>query len=66
MKIKNEASTSRRDFLRTASLGVGAAAVAGTVLATEEAEAKTPGKDVTGAGYSETNHIRRYYELARI
>ena len=57
---------SRRDFVRAAGLGVGAA-VAGaaslSVTAVKPAEAAAPkGKN---AGYRETEHVKRYYELAK-
>ena len=63
---KREASAARREFLKAASLGVGAAAVAGTVLKVGDAKAKTPLKGLEGAGYQETDHVRKYYELARM
>ena len=65
MKDKREPSPGRRDFLKTAGLGVGIAAIAGTALTTEKAEAKPQSEDRNGAGYQETDHVRKYYELAR-
>ena len=63
---KRDASAARREFLKAASLGVGAAAVAGTVLKVEGAKAKTGRKGQEGAGYQETDHVKKYYELARM
>ena len=63
---KRDASAARREFLKAASLGVGAAAVAGVVLKVEGAKAKTPLKGQEGAGYQETDHVKKYYELARM
>ena len=63
---KRDLKAGRREFLKTASLGVGAAAVAGTVLKVEGAKAKTSVKGQEGAGYQETEHVRKYYELARM
>ena len=63
---KRDASAARREFLKAASLGVGAAAVAGTVLKVEGAKAKTGPKGHEGAGYQETDHVKKYYELARM
>ena len=64
-KVK-DTSVARREFLKTAGLGVGAAAVAGTVLKAEDAQAKMPNKGQTGQGYQETEHVKKYYELARM
>jgi hypothetical protein len=54
----------RRNFLKLASLG----AVAGTVAAAagagqREAEAAEP--EARAKGYLETDHVKRFYELAR-
>jgi hypothetical protein len=54
----------RRNFLKLASVG----AVAGTVAAAaggarREAEAAEP--EAGAKGYRETDHIRKFYELAR-
>jgi DMSO/TMAO reductase YedYZ molybdopterin-dependent catalytic subunit len=54
----------RRNFLKLASLG----AVAGTVAAAagarqREAEAAEP--EARAKGYRETDHVKRFYELAR-
>ncbi len=63
-KDKTDVKTDRRSFLKFAGAGVvgtGAAAAASVVSAasadTTEAEA--------GAGYRESEHVRRYYELAK-
>ena len=66
MVNEKKASASRRDFLKTASLGVGVAALAGTTLKNNKAEASMKGKGQEGAGYRETGHIKKYYELARM
>jgi len=64
MKKEQEAGgTKRREFLKLAGLGsagavAGAAAVAAPVVAKEEPSA-------TAAGYHETAHVRKVYELAR-
>jgi nitrous oxide reductase len=52
----------RRAFLKTAGLGVGAAAAvtAGAVEETKAAETAAPAD-----GYRETAHIKRYYDLAK-
>ncbi len=60
-KTDEKAITDRRSFLKLAGAGVAAsgAAVAGTNQATA-AEGKA-----TGGLYRETDHVKRYYELAR-
>ena len=63
---KNKGTVARREFLKTASLGVGAAAVAGAVLKSKDAKANTKHKGLEGAGYQETDHVKKYYELARM
>jgi nitrous oxide reductase len=58
----------RRDFLRLAGLGgvaAGAAALAGGAPEAAAAEAGAAGPRRGGTGYRETEHVRRYYELAR-
>ncbi|GAA0595017.1 hypothetical protein [Caenispirillum bisanense] len=59
----------RRAFLRSAVLGAGAAGAAAAVAAgSASAEAVTATTDPTGktdAGYRKTDHVRRYYDLAR-
>lgn len=57
---------SRRDFFRKAGFGVGAAGAAAVGLGTGEAEAAEVGAGgEKSAGYRETAHVRKYYELAR-
>ena len=45
------------------ALGAAAASTAG--LAATAAEADTPEDGTEQAGYRETDHVRRYYDLAR-
>ncbi|MCB2102461.1 MAG: twin-arginine translocation signal domain-containing protein [Rhodobacterales bacterium] len=62
----DKAAPSRRSFLKAAGLGAGAAGVAAVALKGTEAEAAAAPKDgTTRAGYRETEHVRKYYELAR-
>ncbi len=60
---KDKREVGRRDVLRLAGLGgvAGAAAVAGSVSKTEAAEESTR----TGSSYRETEHVLKYYELAK-
>jgi hypothetical protein len=54
----------RRDFFRKVGMGAGAAAVSVSASAVQAAvpEAQTPSD---AAGYRESEHVKRYYELAR-
>ena len=72
MKTREVKAPDRRDFLRRAAFGAGAVAVAGASLSARGAKAKTPatGKRGSGtraadAGYRETEHVRKFYDLAR-
>jgi nitrous oxide reductase len=64
MKKDEKAKTAqRRDFLKLAGLGTlaGAAAVGGTGRKAQAATTKAP----SGAGYQETEHVKKAYELSR-
>ena len=63
-KIKSGLS-SRRDFIKTAGLGVGVAAVTSGVLSARTAEASSLVLTEKGSGYRETEHVRKYYESAK-
>ena len=61
---RRERGASRRGFLRIAgidALSGAAGAVAGGVAAPAKAREAGPGR----VGYRETEHVRRYYDLAR-
>ena len=62
MSKKTATSVGRRDFFRKAGLGVGAAAVGLSAKDSAAQPAKTGPKS---AGYRETEHVKKYYELAR-
>jgi hypothetical protein len=65
-KKKEEASIGRRDFFRKAGLGAGAAGAAAVGLSAEQSKAAEPVKSASGrAGYRETAHVKKYYELSR-
>ncbi len=65
MTKKEETSIGRRDFFRKAGLGAGAVGVAAVGLA-DQAKAAEPSADASGAaGYRESEHVKKYYELAR-
>ena len=65
-KKKEETSVGRRDFFRKAGLGVGAAGAAAVGLAAKPGAAAEPSKTAPGsAGYRETAHVKKYYELSR-
>ena len=59
--MESEGRTSRRDFLKLASVGAtaaGAAAVAG-------GGAEAADKSATELGYRETDHVKKYLESCR-
>ena len=65
MKKEQEGKpTKRRDFLKLAGAGTlgGAAAAAAAVVPTAAAAVEPP---EGGAGYRETAHVKKAYELAR-
>lgn len=64
MKSKDKEAPARREFLKLAGLGTGAAVAAG--LSSGVARAAAPEVEKTEAGYRETDHVRRYYELAKV
>ena len=65
-KKEEAAKLGRRDFIRGAGLGVGAAGAAAVVLpAASAAAAETDESAQQGAGYQETAHVKTYYQLAR-
>ena len=62
-KKKEEINAARRDFFKKAGFGAGAAAaVAVTASNAGAVEATSPAKK---SGYAETDHVRKFYELAR-
>lgn len=62
MSKKEEINAARRDFFKKAGFGAGAAAVAVTASKAGAVEATSPEKK---SGYAETDHVRKFYELAR-
>lgn len=56
-------STRRRDFLKLAGLGTVAGAAAAKAGAPDPAEAAAA--DGKARGYRETEHVKKYYSLAR-
>jgi hypothetical protein len=63
MSKKDQINSSRREFFKKAGLGAGAAAVA--VAAPQAGAVEAVATPTKGAGYTETDHVRKYYELAR-
>jgi len=64
MMAKTKKSLPRRDFLKAAGVAGGAAGVAAVALSSESAKAAKP-ESGTRSGYQETDHVKKYYELAR-
>jgi len=66
MSKRKTSAIDRRDFFRKASLGVGVAGAAAAGLSASKVEAAESGAGASkGAGYQETAHVKKYYELAR-
>ncbi len=67
MSEKKKAETmGRRDFFRKAGLGAGAGGAVAVPRSRPLAmAAEAGGKAPDGKGYQETDHVKKYYELAR-
>jgi len=66
MKSKEAISIDRRDFFRKMTLGAGVAGAAAAGLAASQTRAAEPARDsAQGAGYRETAHVKKFYDLAR-
>ena len=66
MSKRDKKGIPRREFLKTAGLAAGAAGTAAAALTAGPSKAaESGGKARTSAGYRETEHVRKYYELAR-
>lgn len=63
-KEKGPKTAQRRDFLKLAGLGTLAGAAAAAGGTPRKAEAAT-GTKPNGAGYRETDHVKKAYELSR-
>ena len=61
---KDIESPERRSFFKKAGLGAGAVGAVAIGLP-ETAVATDPGTGKTGGGYRETEHVKRYYEIAK-
>jgi nitrous oxide reductase len=59
---KSKKALPRRDFLKAAGVTGGAAGVAAVALSSKSASAAAP--DSGKSGYRETEHVKKYYELA--
>ncbi len=55
----------RRNVFRKVGLGAGALGVAAVGLSASKAKAESAKSPSKGAGYRETDHVKKYYELAR-
>jgi hypothetical protein len=66
MSRTEKTTLARRDFFRMASLGAGAVGVAAVAVKTTGASAAEPPDDrLRKTGYRETEHVRKFYDLAR-
>lgn len=65
MKEKKRSNLlARRDFLKVAGVTIGAAGIAAAAVTGAPAKSVAETKR-EGSGYRETEHVRKYYELAR-
>jgi len=64
MKKDQAKSLERRDFLTKTGFGLGAAGAAIAVMS-GQVKAAEPEAPTKGSGYRETEHVKKYYELAR-
>lgn len=62
---KQKGSVGRRDFFKKAGLGAGVAGMAAVGLGAEQSKAAETTGTSGSAGYRETAHVKKYYELAR-
>ena len=60
----NTPAFDRRAFLRGIGLSAGAAGAAAVGVTATQADAKAQDQTRQGAGYQETEHVRRAYEAA--
>jgi hypothetical protein len=66
MSKKEVKSMDRRNFFKSAGVGAGAiGGAAALAVAGKDAEAAEPVKSPTAAGYRETDHVKKYYELSK-
>ncbi len=67
MSKRETTAIDRRDFFRKASLGVGVAGAAAAGLSASKVKAAEPVAGASnGAGYRETAHVKKFYELSRL
>lgn len=59
----DEVKTDRRGFLKLA--GLGGVASGASILAAQPVQAAETVSGVTGAGYSETDHVKAFYKTAK-
>ncbi len=65
MSKKDMPSIGRRDFFGKAGLGAGALGAAAVGLSAKQGKAETVKASPRGAGYQETAHVKKYYELSK-
>ena len=66
MSKRETTAIDRRDFFRKASLGVGVAGAAAAGLSASKVKAaESVAGASNGAGYRESAHVKKFYELAR-
>ena len=65
MSKKERTSLGRRDFFKKAGIGAGAVGAVAVGLAPKAKADDLAKTSPTSAGYRETEHVKKYYELSR-
>jgi hypothetical protein len=65
-QAQSDSRIDRRAFLKRATAGASGAAIAVATLGQVTPAQAAPKTDDKDGGYRETEHVKRYYELARI
>lgn len=65
MSKKSATDLNRRDFFRKAGLGAGVVGAAAVGLSAQAEAGESAKASSKGAGYRETDHVKKFYELAR-
>ena len=66
MTEAKKTALARRDFFKVAGLGAGAVGAAAVVVKTTGAAAGVrPADRLSNSGYRETEHVKKFYKLAR-
>ncbi len=65
MSEKKKAKSTRREFFKRVGLGAGVVGTAAVAAASMAKATSGPDSGLSKAGYRETEHVKKYYELSR-